>query len=155
MDQSELRESLPAVLEQVFPGRTSEIVPGSPVWLLTGQDNVSAIGALSGPDQVRITSGCARDVPETLELHRHLSALNKQFMIGRIYAINMTRPGLCDVVMEDIIFGAVLSWDFVPSMQDLATRATTLTNGAARAGVQIRAQFGGRPFTPDDVMALL
>ncbi|SDP58987.1 hypothetical protein SAMN04489867_3038 [Pedococcus dokdonensis] len=124
------------------------------MWLLSRDETSALVGVVTDPLQVRVTAGCAIGVPESPGLYRTLSAANSGLVVGRVYGVDNSAGGV-NVVMQEIIMGAPLSFDHFPVMQDMVSRVSTVMNAAVRLGTDLRKEFGGRWCAPDLAYALI
>ena len=154
MDESMLTVIMPSALENLFPGNVTELMPGSPFWVVQRQGLAALVAILDNPLHARMTAGCAVAVPPSSALFQTLSDLNRNLMVGRIYAEEVNESNV-NVVAQENVFADALSMDHPPSLADLLTRFRTLATEAQRAAQVILTQVGGRPCTPSDVVALL
>lgn len=161
MNGDELRDFIPQFLEQLFPGMYSDLAAESGVagmsagpWLLLRSGSVSVVVPHCDVESphVRIKSGVALHVPLTPELGIYVATANKQLWNGRAYIV--TGDGKAIIALEELVFAAALSYDFVPGLQDLATRVSTLTTKAGALSQEVLERFGGQRFEKADSMFL-
>lgn len=74
------------------------------------------------------------------------------FLIGAVPFVSEEAPGLCGIVMQEIIHGESLSHHFSPSLQNLVT--ATLVGQADRLTPDLLDRFEGRSFTEDEAFFL-
>jgi hypothetical protein len=163
VNAGELAEGIPTLLDMSYPGQAQRVgdMPGwsdTPddvrrtaelIWLLPLDEVLCVVQVhpTSNPF-VSFRSGLATEIPSVPELAMFVAVVNKEFAVGRMYY----EPANSIVVVEETIFAAPLSFQFMPSMQDLVGRMNESINQARRIGPQIRERFGGRPLKPSEWM---
>ncbi len=163
MNSLELLDSLPSFLREYLHGSEPEwIVPpfeqlGAGAWRFRISAAPEALVAIKVPgshhDELRINVGVAFEVPYCFELIEHVNRTNEKLLeFGRLFVLGDPRP--CVVVMQEIVYGASLSFDFPPSMQNLLNITGRLGTLAQRCGSEVIERFGGRAF-PDEADMML
>lgn len=145
MDAEGLKELVPLALERLYPGMWDEFLPGH-AWELRRGDVPSLLSIHSGDgvgDYIRVHSGSAIDVPVTADLALFVARFNKDLWNGRAFVQTNPDRSLCFVALQDNFFGAAMSYEFQPSIDDFARRLGTLTLWAGRLGEQVRETYGG------------
>jgi hypothetical protein len=171
LNSADLIRELPNFMGQYLDG-------AEPAWTLPPFENIpagtwrfrmsAAPGALVSvkvlgehTDEMRITVGLSLDVPYSSNVVEHVNRLNnKDLIFGRMFAagdiplIGQTGQGPCAIVMQEIVFGQSLSFEFPPSMQNLLNVTARLAAQADRYAPELVEQLGGRLFADDDEMIL-
>jgi hypothetical protein len=136
---------------------------GSWQFRISATPNVLVAIKVLGNDahEMRITVGLAIDVPYSSTLSEYVNYLNNKnlifgraFIAGNIPFIGETGDGPAVVVMQEIVFGPSLSFDFPPSMQNLLSLVARLAAQADTFAPDLIERFGGRPLTDDDGVVL-
>lgn len=125
------------------------------VWIVNGRTTSSLVGVVPDPPQVRITAGLAIGIEITGNLAVFLSELNESLIIGRAYWTGNKDARQGSVVIQDIVMGRGLSWDFFPSEEDLNMRINTLVAKANDTSDVVGRTFAGRAVCPSDAFQLL
>lgn len=112
-------------------------------------------------DEVRITVGVAIAVPYSTTLAEYVNYLNNKMLIfGRMFIagdvpfIGENGAGPCVIVMQEILFGPAMSFEFPPSMQHVLNLTSRLAAQASRYGADLIERFGGRRVSDDEDMVL-
>jgi hypothetical protein len=150
MDFAELQAFTPGFLDEVYPGLVVELPPGHPgPWVLQRSGSVSLVLLKNEePPNIKIKTGVAFDVPLTPQVLLYVATVSKQLWNGRAYLVAGEDKAI--VLLEELVFGSALSDDFVPGLQDLASRISTLTSTGGRLSKEVVTQFGGNAFAADD-----
>ena len=167
MNSAEMLEQLPDFFENYINGT-------SPVWTLPRVDDLNAgawrFRVVDAPDalvvikilgneadEIRINVGLALDLPYTYQLAEFVNMLNnKQLIFGRMFILGDVPfigdggHGPCAVVMQEIVFGESLSFEFPPSLNHVLNLTARLAGQAHRFTPEILERFGGRAFQDDD-----
>jgi hypothetical protein len=113
-------------------------------------------------DEARVTVGLAIDVPYTPELAEYVNYLNNKILIwgrafigGDVPLIGDNGRGPCVIVMQEIVFGGSLSFEFPPSMQNLLNLTARLAGQAHRFGPELVERFSGRLLDEEDAAVLM
>jgi hypothetical protein len=107
-------------------------------------------------NELRLTSGLAIDIPYTLELSRFVNYLNeKKLVFGRMFTVPNNDPEHAAVLMQEIVYGDGLSWDYPPSIQNLLRIMATLSGQGDHLISEIVSRFDARPFSDAEVGVLL
>lgn len=111
--------------------------------------------------QLRINVGLAIDVPYRHEVAEYVNQLNhseltfgRMFLFGDVPFLGDTYGGLCGVVMQEIVYGESLSWEYSPSLQNLLKITATLVGQGDRLAPGLLERFGGRSLTADEARIL-
>lgn len=157
------REQARELLREFVQGRYSEsgrdlgddFLPGiSGGWLI---EHEGGICLLRVPDVeqtiVTIRAGVAVEIPRCEELAYHVACANKQIMVGRAFMGYGDEFAL--VVLEDIVRGRAISWDFEPSIEDVVSRFEYVIQQSSEMRKSILERFGGRTFRDEDTMLLV
>jgi hypothetical protein len=167
MKSAELLETLPGFLREYLGATDPEwIVPplgnlGAGAWRFRVSDVPHALIAVkvlgNEADEMRITAGLAIDVPYRATVAEYVNRLNnKDLIFGRMFAdgdipfIGENGNGNCVIVMQEIVFGPALSFEFSPSIQNLLDIAARLAGQAHRYSSDVIERFGGRQFADGD-----
>lgn len=167
MDSAELIRTIPDFLGRYIEGADPRpILPpvdglAAGAWSYSLDGIVTAVKFTGEAGEMRVTNGLAIDIPYKAEVTEYVNWLNmKQMVFGRLFLIgNMpfmseTGDGLCAVLMQEIVFGESLSFDFAPSMQNLIETVARMGGQSSRFAPDLLDRYGGRPFTDDDAMIL-
>jgi len=122
IDGEELKKFVPELLDARYPGRSQEAPP--------------AVGDGA--------FGWVVELDDCIALVR----ANKDLVVGRAYLAY--GDDIAMVALDESIFGAYLSVQYQPSMQDVVNRLETSFQHTSEWSKAIRERFGGRPFTVDD-----
>jgi hypothetical protein len=162
MNPGELAELVPFLIAEKLDDATTPVAvsPGpiherSPSWRFrTGQ--VLAVAAIfPESNELRVTAGLAHDIPYTPEVGLHVNSLNyKHLVFGRAFVVHLNKPEHAAVLMQEIIFGDGLSWEYPPSVQNLLRIIATLSGQAARLAAELLSRYGGRPLSDDEAFFL-
>jgi hypothetical protein len=153
----ELKEFVPAALEQLYPGQWEVFLPGH-IWKMDRGDVPSLLSVHTGdgnPDYIRVHSGAAIHVPFGVEVALAVASFNKQLWNGRAYLQVNQERSLCLVALEENFFAEALSYDFMPSLDDFARRLGTMTLWAGKLGEQLRTEHGGAAIAGSEVGVLI
>ena len=108
-------------------------------------------------DEVRITAGLAIDVPYSPGLAEYVNYINNKVLVfgrafigGDVPLVGETGQGPCVILMQEIVFGPSLSFEFPPSMQHLLNLTARLAGQADRFAPELVERFGGRLLADDD-----
>ena len=153
IDGEQLKRFVPDLLEARYPGRSREVEPatgdGQFGWILELDDCVVlARAAQTSHPFILVRGGIAHAIPRTDALALHVAARNKDLVVGRVYLAY--GDDIAMVVFDEAIFGAYLSLEYEPSVQDVVNRFETSVQYTAEWAKEIREKFGGQPFTVDD-----
>jgi hypothetical protein len=171
MNSAELLDTLPDFLKEYLGATDPEwIIPpfgdlGAGAWRFRVSDAPYALMAVkvlgNDDDEMRINAGLAIDVPYSATVAEYVNRLNnkdlifgRMFVAGDIPFIGENGVGPCVIVMQEIVFGRALSFDFSPSIQNLLDMAARLAGQAHRYSSDLIERFGGRRFVDDDEMVL-
>jgi hypothetical protein len=112
-------------------------------------------------DEVRIMAGLAIDIPYSPQVAEYVNYLNNKMLVyGRTFAagdipfVGNSGAGPCVILMQEIVFGPTLSFDFTPSMESLLNVTARLAGLAHRFAPEVVERFGGRLLTDDDAAVL-
>jgi hypothetical protein len=161
MNFSEFAELVPGLIaEKIADASTPVPLAGSavneqaPAWIFRTGSLLTLAALLPKTNELRLTSGLAINLPYTTELARYVNYLNaQQLTFGRAFLTDNLHPESAAVLMQEIVFGESLSWDYLPSIQNLLRIIATLTGQANRLAAEIIYRFRARPF--DDAEAAL
>jgi hypothetical protein len=92
--------------------------------------------------------GIAHAIPRSAALAEHVALNNKDLMAGRVYLA--LGDEIAMAVYDDAIFGASLSLDYDPSIQDVVNRFDGGLKYTSEWSQAILSKFGGQPFRGDD-----
>jgi hypothetical protein len=168
MDTPELSQSIPDILTRYIDGFQPQqvLAPMEGIggaWGDRAGRALLVLNVISGePPELRITAGLTIDVPYSREVAEYVNRLNyKTLVFGRIFLIGEVpfmgfenESGPCGIVMQEIVFGDGLSWDFTPSIQSLIRTITTVGGQSDRLTGDLLERFGGRPFTDSEATIL-
>jgi hypothetical protein len=128
----------------------------TPMWSFSTGSVLTLAAVFSKTNELRLTSGLAINLPYTAELSRYVNHLNaKQLTFGRAFIAENLDPARVAVLMQEIVFGDGLAWDFPPSIQNLLRIIGTLTGQAARLAAGIVSRFEARSFNDAEAALLL
>jgi hypothetical protein len=128
----------------------------TPAWIFRTGPVLALATIFPKTNELRLTSGLAINIPYSPELSHYVNYLNeKQLVFGRAFLVANNDPGRAAVLMQVIVFGDSLSWDFPPSIQNLLRIIGTLSGQAGRLSAEIVARFEARPFNDAEVPLLL
>ena len=102
---------------------------------------------------ISVRAGVAIEIPRCEELAYYVACENKQIIAGRAYMGYGDELAL--LVLEEIVWGRALSWDFEPSMTDMVTRFDYVVRQAGKIQSTVLERFGGRPFRDDEAVHLV
>lgn len=166
MNSAEMLDKLPGFFEQYIDGT-------SPEWILPSVGGLNAgmwrfrIVDMPGPSvgikvlgneahELRVNVGLVLGARYTPQLAEYVNMLNnKQLIFGRVFIVGnvpfVADPiqGPCAVVMQEIVFGPSLSFDFPPSLNHVLNMTARLAGQGGRALPDLVDRFGGRPFDDD------
>jgi hypothetical protein len=155
VDAEELERFVPELLEARYPGRSRSLtgseVPGLPSlgWVLELENSVVLVRASNASNPfIWIKGGIAHALPKSEALAMHVAAANKELVVGRLYLA--CGEDIAMVVFDETIFGAYLSPQYEPSIEDAVNRFETSLQHTAEWAKTTQEKFGGRPFTADD-----
>jgi hypothetical protein len=163
MDGKELAELVP----QIVLEKLEDASPPAPISMLEDSHEASGWSFRTGPaltaatvsyekNELRITVGLAMNVPYTDEVNRQVNDLNAtELIFGRAFLVGNDESGLGAVLMQEIILGDSLSWEFPSSIQNLLLILGTLSGQAARLSPLLSSRFGARPLKDDESLFLL
>jgi hypothetical protein len=161
MNAHELVRVLPGFLEEYLEGAqpqrllVSDDLPDRGWWWLR-QGRVVAVLGVHPEGQVRVTVGVAIGVPWAPETSHYINRLNfKQVRFGRLFLVGNDETGLGTVLMQEIVSGDSLSWDFPPSMQNFLLIVASLCGQGDRFAADICENVGGRLLTDDEAMLVM
>lgn len=163
MNPSEFADLVPWLvtekLEDASPATPlldGEVHEQQPNWSFRVGSALTLASIFPQANELRITSGLAIEIPYTADLGEFVNYINvKQLVFGRAYHVTYADTGLAAVLVQEIIFGDGLSWDFPPSIQNLLRITVTLTGQADRLSKEIVARFAARPFSDVELPILL
>jgi hypothetical protein len=98
-------------------------------------------------------SGVAIEIPRSEELAYYVACENKEIMAGRAYMGYGNEFAL--VVVEEVVWGRALSWDFEPGLSDMVTRFEYVLRQAGEMRAVILERFGGRPCRDDELLHIV
>jgi len=128
----------------------------APAWIFRTGSVLTLAMILPKTNELRLTSGLAINLPYTAELSRYVNYLNaQQLTFGRAFLTDNLHPERAAVLMQEVVFGEGLNWDFPPSIQNLLRIIATLTGQAGRLAAEIIYRFGARPFDDAETALLL
>jgi hypothetical protein len=155
VDAEELERFVPELLEGRYPGRSRELagaeVPGLPSlgWVLELENSVVLVRASEASNPfIWVKGGIAHAIPRSEALATHVAAGNKQLVVGRVYLAYGDDVAMA--VFDETVFGAYLSLQYEPSIQDVLNRFETSLQYTEEWAKTIQEKFGGRAFTADD-----
>jgi hypothetical protein len=118
-------------------------------WILELDDCVVLVRAAQTTHPfILIRGGIAHEIPRSEALVLHVASANKDLVVGRSYLAY--GDDFAMVVFDEAIFGASLSMEHQPSMQDAVNRFETSVQYTSEWAKTIRERFGGKQFTADD-----
>lgn len=146
-----IEEAGPAV-----PLLDGEVHEQQPNWSFRTGSALTLASIFPKANELRITSGLAINIPYSADLKDFVNYMNvKQLVFGRAYHVEHNDPRVAAVLMQEIVFGESLSWDFPPSIQNLLRIIVTLSGQADRLSKEITARFEARSFSDAEVVHLL
>lgn len=163
MDSKELAELVPWLVAEKMEDATSPVPlaggaahEGNPVWTFRTDPVLALAAVFPASNELRLTIGLAIDLPGTAELSSYINLLNtKQLVFGRAYIVPGNSADRVAVLMQEIVFGDGLSWDYPPSIQNLLRIMGTLCGQAGRLAGEVADRFEGRPLTDAEAVVLL
>ena len=118
-----------------------------PSWGFRTGPIITVVAMYPERNELRVTPGLAIDVPYTPAVSHYVNRLNnKELVFGRAFLVGNDESGLGAVLMQEIIFGHSLSWDYPPSVQYALQQIATLSGQAARLAPDVVTRCGGRHF---------
>jgi hypothetical protein len=162
MDANEFAELVPwLVAEKVDDATTpTPVMPGVmheqfPSWSFRVSEVLAVAAVYPKTNELRITPGLGIHVPYTPEVSHYVNRLNnKQLIFGRAFLVGNEESGLGGVLMQEIIFGDTLSWDYPPSVQYALRQIATVCGQAVRLAPDLIARFNARPLRDDEAFFL-
>ena len=128
----------------------------TPAWSFRTGSVLTLATIFPKTNELRLTSGLAINILYAPELSHYVNHLNeKQLVFGRAFLVTNNDPERAAVLMQEIVFGDSLSWDFRPSIQNLLRVIVTLSGQAGHLSSEITARFEARPFNDAEVALLL
>ncbi|HEY6314141.1 MAG TPA: hypothetical protein VIY52_25545 [Streptosporangiaceae bacterium] len=163
MNFKELAELVPWLITEKIDDASAAVplVGGAvheetPMWAFSTGSALTLAAVFPRTNELRLTSGLAINLPYTAELSRYVNDLNaKQLTFGRAFLVDHLDPARAAVLMQEIVFGDGLAWDFPPSIQNLLRIIGTLTGQAARLAAEIIPRFDARPLNDAEVGLLM
>jgi hypothetical protein len=155
-----LEQFLPELLEARYPGLSQKTgaengpgLPGLDGWLLSFDDCVLTVSiSRSTHPFIWLRGGVAHAIPKSEALALRVAAGNKDLVVGRLYLAY--GDDIAMVAFDETIFGGYLSLQFEPSIQDVVNKLETSIQHTTEWAKTVREEFGGQPFTADDVHLL-
>jgi len=160
MTREEMEQFLPELLEARYPDLAQQMgvegapgLPGMGGWMLSLDGCVvTASVSRSSHPFIWIRGGVAHALPRSEELALRVAAANKDLVVGRLYMAY--GDDLAMVVFDESVFGGYLSFQHEPSIEDVVNKLETSVQYTSEWAKKIRDEFGGRPFTSDDLHLL-
>lgn len=123
--------------------------PGHLGWIVD-LDNSAVLVRVSQASHpfILIRGGIAHGLPRSEALATHIATANKDLVVGRVYMAH--GDDIAMAVFDEAIFGAYLSLQYEPSLQDVVTRFETSLQYTSEWAKEVREKFGGQAFTADD-----
>ncbi|MGO8883288.1 MAG: hypothetical protein ACLQI7_06230 [Streptosporangiaceae bacterium] len=163
MNFKELAELVPWLVSEKMEDTSSpEPVAGgtiheeTPNWSFRTGSVLTLATIFPKANELRLTCGLATNIPNSPELSHHVNYLNdKQLVFGRAFLVTYDDTGRAAVLMQEIVFGDGLSWEFPPSIQNLLRIMGTLCGQAGRLSADIVSRFEARPLNDTELTLLL
>jgi hypothetical protein len=154
-DAEQARDLLRKVIEERYPAESyrklgEEFFAGFPGgWLLQHEGSYCLLRVPDVQETIiSIRAGVAIEIPRSEELAYYVACENKQIMAGRAYMGYGDEFAL--IVLEEIVRGRALSWDFEPSLEDMLTRFRYVIRQAGEMKSAVLERFGGRSFREEE-----
>lgn len=154
-DAEQARDLLRKVVEERYPAESyrklgEDFFPGFPGgWLLQHEGSYCLLRVPNVSETIiSIRASVAIEIPRSEELAYYVACENKQIMAGRAYMGYGDEFAL--IVLEEIVWGRALSWDFEPSLEDMLNRFRYVIRQASKMQSAVFERFGGRPFREEE-----
>jgi hypothetical protein len=156
MNNGELLELVPQLFGQHLEGARPQIIApildGSGAWWFR-PDEALAIISVMQQSEIRITLGLAIDVPYSAQTSHYLNGLNQtELVYGRLFLVGNEESSKGAVLMQEIVQGDSLSWDYPASLQNFLRIGATMVGQADRISKSLGLEVGGRRLNDDEHM---
>jgi hypothetical protein len=152
MTGEELKKFVPDLIDARRPGQQREAVTGAGEdlgWVVQLDNGIALVRASQATHPfIWIRGGVAHAIPRSEDLALAVAAGNKDLVAGRLYLAY--GDDLAMVVFDESIFGAYISLDYQPSIQDVVNRFETSLDYTSQWTTKIIESFGGQQFGPDN-----
>ena len=135
MNSEELAKLVPWIVAEKLEDATSPtpVMPGpmhdeAPAWSFRCGPVLTVASIHPDENELRLTLGLAINIPYTTDVSHHVNRFNHHDLVfGRAFLIGNEESGRGAVLMQEIMFGDSLSWEFPPSLQNLLRVIGTLS----------------------------
>ena len=157
MNFKELPELIPWLVAEKMEDVTPPVPLASgaahdenPAWTFHADPVLALAAVFPKSNELRLTIGLATNLTPTAGLSSYINFLNaKQLVFGRAYLAPIP-SGNADrvaVLMQEIVFGDSLSWEYPPSVQNLLRIIGTLCGQGGHLAGEVTSRFEGRFLT--------
>ncbi len=94
----------------------------------------------------RVTTGIAKNIPQSNDAYRMLMDYCDQLHYGRIFLVRNDDRAVLAALMQEIIPMQLLTWDFRPAMEYALSLVRTVTLQAAMLAPDVLRRLGGEPW---------
>jgi hypothetical protein len=156
MNRSELERFASELLQARYPAETRKMgeengpgLPGLGGWMLVFDECILTVSVSQSQHPfIWLRGGIAHAVPRSEELALRVAAGNKELVVGRLCMAY--GDDIAMVIFDETVFGAYLSMEYEPSIQDVVNKLETSVEYTKDWTKKVRLEFGGQGFTPDD-----
>lgn len=165
MNFKELTELVPWLVAEKMEDATPPVplVGGAvhdenPAWTFRADPVLALAAVFPKSNELRLTIGLAADLTSTTDLSSYINFLNaKQLVFGRAYLapIPSSNADRVAILMQEIVFGDGLSWEYPPSIQNLLRIIGMLCGQGGHLAREVLSRFEGRPLADAEAVILL
>jgi hypothetical protein len=162
MNAKELADLVPTLINDKLEDVSSATptMPGGmhdefPSWWFRSGAVLGVAAIFPKSNELRWTMGLAIDIPYSEEVFREVNRLNnKELVFGRAFLVGNDESGLGAVLLQEIIFGDGISWEYVPSVQNALRIMATLVGQVSRLAPKLLETYDARPMRDDEAFFL-